>query len=567
MCGFAGRIGGGGIVELTRSVPWLRRRGPDAQREWCSNDGNVALMHTRLGIVDRDPRSDQPFADVSGGVAVALVGEVYNYREMKRDLSAHWFRTESDTEAVLAAYLLYGVAGLRRIKGMYAVAIVDQRRGRVFLARDPIGKKPLFIARWNGAILFGSSILALVAAYTDTDVEIEPNAVGHYWERGFVRPDMCVLRRAKPVAPGKVLEFDWSGHIVAEHDCCPEPILTYSGETEPEVRKNIGALLEDAVRRRLENNPTPTVLLSGGVDSTVVTKIAHTLCEGSGDKRLIALTLGAVIPGTNDEPYARYVARRLRIPLRVIRPHVADIGSAAVEAIDLQDEPLGMPAFFFLERLVRLAAQHGRVLLTGDGGDEVFLGYRPVADWRHETEGGVGGDDPLLPTWMSSWARDTVGPTLLGHMFAKADRASAEQGVELRCPLLDYDLVRYARSLPFEILAGGGRNKALLKAQIAEWPAWFVERRKLGFTYNLRWIWAMTRFKHLREHIEPRALETFGAYLPQVLRKEPRRWRTHEIFGTFGEAWRLLAWSRFLARLDRAQAMANATGIATSTTR
>ena len=143
--------------------------------------------------------------------------------------------------------------------------------------------------------------------------------------------------------------------------------------------------------------------------------------------------------------------------------------------------------------------------------------------------------------------------SLVGHMLAKADRASAEQGVELRCPLLDWDLVSYARSLPFEILVHGGRMKALLKDQLIDWPQWFLERRKVGFTYNLRWLWGLSNYAGLREAVDDRTVDTFDLYLPKVLRRKPVHWRTIDIFRHFEAAWRLLSWSRFLVRFDSAQ--------------
>ena len=158
---------------------------------------------------------------------------------------------------------------------------------------------------------------------------------------------------------------------------------------------------------------------------------------------------------------------------------------------------------FLLHQMVEAAAPHGRVLITGDGGRESFVGYRPPADWQTYVEASeeltfvkVG---PGPSAWMGQWARDVTGNTLLGHMLAKVDRASAEQGVEIRCPLLDWSLMCYPRSLPYEKIAGNGTLKPLLKAQLDGWPAWFIERPKLGFAFNLRWRWAVSRFEGLRE--------------------------------------------------------------------
>jgi len=160
---------------------------------------------------------------------------------------------------------------------------------------------------------------------------------------------------------------------------------------------------------------------------------------------------------------------------------------------------------------------------------------------------------------MASWARDVTGNTLLGHMFTKVDRASAEQGVEIRCPLLDLSLMSYVRSLPPEILCGHLPLKYLLKEQLDGWPAWFLERPKLGFAYNLRWHWALTRFAGLREMVSPDAIATFGERVPPPLRAVPAAWRTPDIFHHFGDVWRLMVWSAFLDRLAEAARLGRST--------
>lgn len=555
MCGFIGHIGIGQLGRIERALPWITGRGPDSQRTWYSRDNVVGLLHARLAIVDSDPRAHQPLVDESAGVAVALVGEIYNHRDLRRELSDYRFSTESDTEVVLASYVRDGVQGLRRLKGMYAVVIVDERQRQIVLARDPIGKKPLFIARWGNEVLFGSSLLALVAVHAKP-VTVDGSVAGHYWDEAFVPPARTIIAGAIPVLPGYALVLDWSGALKAAHDCEPDAVLAYSGESAATVQSNITLLLRTAVSRRLDHNPAPLSLLSGGIDSTVVTAMAREVLERDQGRSLGALTLGAFVPGTQDEFYARYAARRLGIPLKILRPRRHDLAAEIERALDLQDEPLGMPSFFFLERMVAAAAEYGRILLTGDGGDEVFYGYRvpgewvnPRADVQSEPEIHVGG---ATPGWMSDWGRKVTTSTLLGHMLAKADRASAEQAVELRCPLLDWDLVRYVRSLPPQLMGQGGVSKALLKEQLAGWPRWFLERQKLGFSYNLRWQWGVSRFAGLRERIEERALETFADRLPPPLAGRALEWKTADVLRNFSAVWRLLAWSRFLCRLDRA---------------
>lgn len=385
--------------------------------------------------------------------------------------------------------------------------------------------------------------------------------VDYFWQNAYIPPQATALSGAIPVLPGQVLELDWSGNYLRKTTCEPVPLQLYEGEPLDEVIRIVRSLLTLAVKRRLVNNPNPISLLSGGIDSTVISVIAKEFCEQMDSlPHLQTLTLASLIPLMNDEFYARYAAHHMKARMQLIKPsiRIRRIGDLILKALDLQDEPLGMPSFFLLERLVNAVSHHGRILLTGDGGDEVFLGYGKPTDWYNGTGENVMHEKhvscgPKPPSWMSPWARTMVTDSLVGHMLAKADRASAEQGVELRCPLLDWDLVSYVRSLPFQILVNGGRMKALLKDQIRSWPRWFLERPKVGFAYNLRWLWGLSRYAGLREAIDHRAVDTFEPYLPLALRRNPIHWGTIDIFQNFNDAWRLLAWSRFLSRLNAAQ--------------
>ena len=560
MCGFIGRISkmSAPSGDLRRGLPWISRRGPDSQRVWTSSDDRVSILFCRLAIVDRDPRAHQPLTKADAGVTVGLAGEIYNHRELRGLFGDYPFETDSDTEVVLAAYVTRGAEGLNLLKGMYAFVIVDQRSKKIFLVRDAVGKKPLFIARWGDSVFFGSSLLPL-AAVQGPDVEPDVSQAPYFWKHTFIHPGCSALSGALPVAPGQALELDWSGSLVREARCEPKPARLYNGESLNGVVENVGSLVRAAVERRLVDNPTPVALLSGGVDSTLVTSIARDLCARDPSLPPVqSLTLGSLIPFTHDERFARHAARRIGTPLEILKPHFGTLADSILHALDLQDEPLGMPSYFLLERLTSAAANYSRILLSGEGGDEFFLGYGRAADWTGR--GGPRVDPascvpcgPNLPAWMSAWARETVTNTLVGHMFAKADRATAEQGVELRCPLLDWDVVSYARSLPFEMLTHDGVSKALLKDQLKDWPARFLERPKAGFTYNLRWLWGMSGYAGLRENIDSRAVELFGSLVPGPLRRSTSRWKTMDIFRNFREAWRLLAWSCFCRRFDRAR--------------
>ncbi len=453
MCGFVGRLNLAdrpnepGPVPLTRALSFLKRRGPDSWHHWQTPDTRVQLLHVRLAIVDQDERARQPFEDSVSGLTVVFNGEIYNYQQLRRELSDYPFRTTSDTEVLLAAFARWGAAGLKKLRGMFACAIVDAAARRVILVRDPIGKKPLYWARWPGGVWFGSSVLAMAATCVQPTA-LRPDLLTDYWRFSYIPPDQALLAGCAALAPGEILELDFEGDRRGRMTCRPEP-ESFPAMGREEIRERLADLIQESVARRLHNNPRPVGLLSGGIDSTVVAR-------AMGRARGSAITLRSMVPLTLDEKYARYAAWRMGIPLDLVSARLYRLEDEVAWALDLQDEPLGMISFFPLALLIKRAKTYGKILLTGDGADEVFLGYGRPADWTDPTRGaGEYGSrelglavGPPLPCWFSPWGRWAAGHSLLGHMFTKVDRAvgRAGGGGALSAGGLGFDGLR---SLPF----------------------------------------------------------------------------------------------------------------------
>lgn len=208
---------------------------------------------------------------------------------------------------------------------------------------------------------------------------------------------------------------------------------------------------------------------------------------------------------------------------------------------------------------MRAAKAHGKILFTGEGGDEVFLGYGKPTDWtdlefekkdytEEEVADWVGPDNP---PWMSPWGRFTTGFSMLGHIFSKADRASAEQGVELRSPLLGFDHISMTKEMPPEWMFTEGKAKGLLKSYLKEsWPDWYINRRKMGFPFRIRYAWGVRLYSGLRDLVSEKSMEVSSAYLPKALCKSPKKWSSLAIFRNFPEVWKALMWSQFQDRYD-----------------
>lgn len=558
MCGFLGRLApatGNARLPLETGLPWLARRGPDSQNRWISPGTEAEFLHARLAIIDRTERAHQPLWDQENQVAIMFVGEIYNHRSLRVDHADYPYKTSSDTEVILAVYLRHGASGFRKLRGMFTIAIADMRTGDVFLVRDPVGKKPLYVARWGDETLFGSSLLPMRGASAQP-VALDETAIGQFWSHEFVFPDRAILDGAAPVPPGTVLRLSLSGEEKERLDCIPAENPVWDGEDFETAESRAGDLLRQSVERRLENNRERALLLSGGIDSTVV---AAQIAEISREEGLPvrALTLGSVIPGTNDEPWAKQAAKKLDLPLTIVRPHREPIADVAARCLDRQDEPLGMISYVTLSRLVETIAGESRILIGGDGGDEVFLGYGPASAWAERDGDGAGlRFEPAapLPDWFGGWARLAVTRDLLGHGFVKVDRASAEQGVEIRAPLVDWDLTAYIRSLPQDYVLRGGETKALLKRTLGGWPDRFINRRKRGLTYNLRWAWLVSNYAGLRDMVSVEACQRFEADLPPELRTRPVGWSWRDIHRNFTAVWKLAAWTGFEQRLRAASA-------------
>ena len=243
-----GRIGGG--FDAERALNWLGRRGPDGHNTWSAESDALNLLHCRLAIVDQDSRADQPFRDPVHGVVVALNGEIYNYRSLRREYADFQFRTKSDTEVIVATYVRHGIEGFKRFAGMFSFVLVDERRGRVILVRDAVGKKPLFTFEVPGGLLFGSSLLPLIAC-SGAQPSIDADAAAFYWRRGYISPNSCAVGGGRPVPPGTALAFDYRGNEISRTRIEAAAPVLYGGEFAADIERTIHELLVEAIDYRL----------------------------------------------------------------------------------------------------------------------------------------------------------------------------------------------------------------------------------------------------------------------------------------------------------------------------
>ena len=375
MCGIAGAFG---LAPGTQPDPTrvqcmadaLRHRGPDGEGYWSSRDGRVRLAHRRLSVIDLET-GQQPMVNETGTVGLVFNGEIYNYRELRAALvrDGVTFRTQSDTEVLLRLYERDGVDCLEALRGMYAFAIWDEARGQLVLARDRIGKKPLYYTESDGALYFASALGALRAAGGRRPVDVA--AIDAYMTLGYIPAPLTVFEGIHKLEAATVMTFA-NGHRSSRRywDLAPND-NPFEG-TQDEALDRIDEILGTAVDIRLRSDVPLGVFLSGGIDSSLVTAVA--VRKSTLPIRTFSIAFDD--PAFDESGYAAAVAAHLgtRHECFHVRP---DVMALLPEYVRHYGEPFADSSAFPTWILAAETRRHVTVALGGDGGDEGFAGY----DW------------------------------------------------------------------------------------------------------------------------------------------------------------------------------------------
>ena len=370
MCGIAGifwrdgRAASAGDVHAMCEA--MVHRGPDDEGIYVG-DG-VALGMRRLSIIDL-PTGHQPIANEDGSVVVVFNGEIYNYRELRQELIArgHRFTTTSDTEVIVHLYEEYGVVAIERLRGMFGIAIWDARRHELLLARDRLGIKPLFVAETGAGVAFASELKALLQL-PDLPRALSWPALGHLFAFQATPATQSIVDGIWKLDAGHRATVGRRRPLLVERYWDIDPAATLEG-TEDELLAQLNALLEESVDLHLRSDVPVGAFLSGGVDSSAV--VQAIVRRGQQPK---TFSVGFDDPAFDELPHARVVAEALGTEHHELR--------VAPEALDIierlawhLDEPFGDSSAVPTYIVSRLASEHVKVVLTGDGGDELFGGY------------------------------------------------------------------------------------------------------------------------------------------------------------------------------------------------
>jgi asparagine synthase (glutamine-hydrolysing) len=514
MCGIAGQLGGGD-ARADRMIEALTHRGPDGIR--LEQMAGASLAHARLSVIDLEG-GWQPIT--AAGSAVIGNGEIYNYLELARDHQLEGqLATGSDFEPLLHLYAKEGEAAFRRLRGMYAFCLIGHD-GRAFLVRDPFGIKPLYIMQHAGGLAFASEPRAFFKAglmQTVVDDEAARELLAFNYTLG-ARTPFHGLRR---LVPGEVVEVR-DGRIVANWRHLPLP---FAGKTaaptaevgeESDLLAKLDGVLEDSVRVHQRSDVPYGLFLSGGIDSAAIA----TLMSRLNERPVTAYTCGFDAAGAKDErAQAEKVARALNLDWRETDFGEADFWRIAPEIAWALDDPTADYATLPTYKLAEAAKGSLTVVLTGEGGDELFGGYgryrralrpgwlggRPaeprgadpaaLARWRTEAQPPPG----LTPLQQAQWA--DVATWLPNDLLLKLDRCLMAHGLEGRTPFLDRTVAEFAFPLPDRFKVQGRYGKWLLRKWLEKaCPAAEPWARKQGFTVPVE-AWIAPRAADIAERL------------------------------------------------------------------
>lgn len=588
MCGIAGFWGPESEADLFSMLAAQAYRGPDGRSSTFDANLQVRLGHNRLAVLDITG-GGQPMGNEDDAVVVVFNGEIYNHRELRKDLEnlGHRFRSDhSDTEVIVHGYEQWGADLPTRLNGMFAFAILDRRRRLLFFARDRFGKKPLFYSATPNGFIFASE-LGAIQKHPRVNAEPDRLALQKFMAYGYFPAPFTPLKSVRKLPGGHTMAVDLATGAVRIERYWQYKIKPYSppSGTEADWAAELRHLLIQAVERRLESDVPLGFFLSGGLDSSAILACAAQHLPAS---ELTAYSIGFTDPSFDESSYARTMAKQVGCRHELEICNLAAARENVLPLLRRLGEPIGDSSILSTWLLSRHARQHVTVALSGDGGDELFAGYdpfialRPSSLYRHLVPSaltpflrraarllpksdrnmsfdtvvsrwlrGVEAEPPLwIPLWMSPLAPEHIAQWfgtpvdeeelyseaieawnscassnpvdqaseffvklyLQEDVLVKVDRAAMQEGLEVRSPFLDNDLVDFSCRLPARAKMRGNRRKVLLKQAVKGLvPDTIAHRAKKGFGVPIaKWLrtWPQPERMDSVPFIDPKAVES-----------------------------------------------------------
>jgi asparagine synthase (glutamine-hydrolysing) len=532
----------------------MEPRGPDAGGFFSQS--NVALAHRRLSILDLSPAAQQPMSDPELGLVLAFNGCIYNFRELQRELRAKGYRffSDGDTEVILKSWHAWGPRCVERFRGMFAFAVWERDTRRVFLVRDRLGIKPLYLAEVPGGLRFASTLPALLAG-GGVDTSVDPAGLHNYLSLHAVVPaPRTILRGVQKLPPATILTIEPNGrrHEHLYWDISIGPRREDRGMSEADWREAVLDSMRAAVERRRIADVPVGVLLSGGLDSSLIVAL---LAE-SGHKDLKTFSIGFESVGGVDGDEFKYsdiVARRFGTDHQQIRIDSSRMIDALPGAIAAMSEPMvshDTVAFYLLSQEV---SKHVKVVQSGQGADEVFGGYHwypamlrtndPVGQYAEvyfdrtheemaevvspELAGGDASRELVEDFFEQSSAAKPIDKTLeldqkimmVDDPVKRVDNMTMAYGLEARVPFIDHELVELAARIPADLKLKDGGKYIMKEAARAVVPAEVIDRPKGYFPVPALKYLRGPYLDFVRDTLTSQAARTRGVFRQEYVDK------------------------------------------------
>lgn len=486
MCGIAGIVGSRlKKADIDLMLEAIAHRGPDARGVY-HDEGFAVIGHNRLSIIDLSHDADQPFSDPTGRYHLSFNGEIYNYPELKKEIGSRYtFKTSSDTEVLLAAYLIFGKKCLDRFRGMFSFAIWDNKEKSLFAARDRFGVKP-FYYRHTKDFVFASEIKAIKKIKQAT-----PNVRqwANYFSQGsYALPSESFYQDIKQLPAGHYLDLEDGRLQIAKWYDFPERV-SFLKETssEAEIKQDYLELLKDSINLRFRADVPLGFNISGGVDSSLLLALVNNY---QSLEKIKAFTFYTGDKRYDELPWVNEMISQTKNPLEKVKLYPEEVPAYARMISDFQDEPFGgIPTLAYAKIFDKAGKSGIKVLLDGQGMDEQWAGYDYYTSRSENTIQGTGkfmsfrqntlspgfhklAEKQVFPAPFSSRLQNLQYRDLFYTKLPRAlrfnDRISMAFSTELREPFLDHLLVEYAFALPDEMKIRNGVHKYMLRELTGE---------------------------------------------------------------------------------------------------
>lgn len=595
MCGICGIFNFDKNTELTNAIlekanNTLAHRGPD--EAGVKIIGDTGLANRRLSIIDLST-GKQPISNEDKNLWIVFNGEIYNFLKLKRDLEkkGHRFKTKTDTEVILHLYEEEGTKAFNKLDGMFALAIWDRRRKKLILAKDPIGKKPLYWSICKNNFLFGSEVKSLFA-FPDFKPTLDEESVAKYFFYGFIPSPQSIYKEVKKLPGGYFLEIDSKGLIKIKKYWDIDYSVKDTTSSFLEIKNEVVDLLKESVSKRLLADVPVGLFLSGGIDSGLV---ASMMVKFVDPKKIQAFTIGFKESEADESVYTKKTAAHLGIKLKTKIFSRGDLTKIIPQIVNILDEPFADPSILPTYLVSSLASENVKVVLSGDGGDESFAGYPKYLAHRLAESflfkglslGKIVQIFPVLgqkektffkyaqlplylrnELWITGISlveiRKLLGRdvdlsdleflhqsfngtdkidesfyldqklTLSDLFLVKTDRASMAASLEIRCPFLDKRIINFCAKIPYDKKIKGWQTKAILREIAKDFlPKEIVNKRKTGFGIPLS-KWLSSSFKPLlKEYLNIEGIKKEGLLDPSFVNQIIER-------GSSMAVWKLL---------------------------